>query len=188
MQASWHWECILSTCYSFLPHFVASVDIFWVADIYKAPHICPNGTFDIYDTVLPFLPRGPGDDGSTLFKEKWCVVSFLEGLASSLCGNVRWNGYANQGQKYLAISREEIWLNTADGLHGLQQNCAGPHCLSNYGRDGWPSSSFSNMRDARSSWQAHGISWHEDENSVRILDVYVTRWRRFTGWEERNTL
>lgn len=46
---------ILSTVYSSLPHFMATVDKNWLADIFKAPYQCSDSTDDRYDSASPPL-------------------------------------------------------------------------------------------------------------------------------------
>lgn len=45
----------LPTGLSSLPYFVSKLDKEWPADIHRALHLCPDGTFDRVGAVSPFL-------------------------------------------------------------------------------------------------------------------------------------
>lgn len=88
--------------------------------------------------------------------------------------------------KIFARIRGGAWIRAAHGLHGLQEGLAEAHLVRCYGWHGLPSSL--SLCGARSSLYAHGISWHESGEALRILDVFFSCWRSSIGREESHPL
>lgn len=95
----------LPTAYSYLPHFLASVDKELLTEICTALYLCPDEKCDSYETATPFLrpdhtcwniSRSPCKEGP-------CVVHSLNGVADILCTHVIRAGSNNKGNCWRRI-------------------------------------------------------------------------------------
>lgn len=177
----------LPTGNSSLSHFVVNVDKEWLVYTRKALHLPPDGMFNSYDAVWPFLQATviPWGHLSHLFLKKDDLFFHYQMVWLFSCGEML-------NKLDIATDVKKIWgtavgvrINNADGLHGLQEGWA-EACWVRHGWHGLPSSL--SLRRVWSTWYAHEVAWHDLGKAVRTSDVYVSRQRSSKGRVESHAL